>query len=266
MKKQIAAVGILCLSLAMFSGCALYGNDRSGVSRMAVQEREEGLVFTLPTCTLTYCEADGSLLCSEEWEWVDLPSFEAYGNSFDKYYCMEYGEGYEGLQTHIESLAAEHGRRYYTFNLLQTDEKAYGCAVFYTSPVGYLSGGGNIAAEKVDCSVYFSYDKESGAFQELGTHRGEVALVFDGTYELFWRDEAIFSRRTGSEEEKFIYEDVAFDKGMTHYSYAGFFIGGGYFMIRFSCGFSDYTKDYELYVLAKTNGEVLAETKVSKWT
>lgn len=266
MKKQIAAVGILCLFLATLSGCALYGNDRSGVSRLEVQETEEGLVFTLPTRKLLYREAEGSLLCSEEWEWAYPPAFEAYGNSFDKYYCMEYGAGYEGLQAHIESLAEEHGRTYYTFYLLQTDENAYGCAVFYTSPVGFLSGGGNIAAEKVDCSVYFSYDKEKGEFQEYGTHKGEVALAFDGTYEVFWYRGEIFSRRTGSEEKKLIYRDIAFDKGMTHYSHAEFFVGGGYFAIWFSCGFNDYTKDYELYVLAKTDGEVLAETKVPRWT
>lgn len=256
MKRFLAFIGVICLILPVLSGCALYGNDRSNVGLLSAEEKEDTLGLYLSNgLSLGFQREDGVLTLSEEGRPVSSPV--ASGSTFPRNE-VNYAEGYEGLKEEIESLSKDKGRGLYTVFAYRMGESVCGFVNFYRSAVGFLSGGGQISTDKFDCAVLFTYREGDFAPTEFG----KLVIAYDGTYAVYFDAQTYYSAAVGTEDEPAaICEDAAFDTGMSHYSYANFSFGDGYIVLYFhnENGSYEFRKNYELYVLARMNGEKLGE-------
>lgn len=268
MKKLLAAGAGLCtlmLSLVLLGGCALYGNDRSRVGTMGVCEEGDSVYFSLPFAggevTLAFDRAENTLsLAENNVECEPVSERVLWGDTFPRG-LVEAAEGYEELAGQVEALDTR-DEKYLTAFASKTADMVYGFCVIYKNATGFLSGGGQIDAKKVKKSILFSFDREEGELNILSTLENRVAVAFDGENVVYFYKEKYYLGDLSGEKEKYLCDDAAYDKGLTSYSHATFFEGGGWCVLYFHHSVDSKAKSFEKYVITDMGGTFYAEMKV----
>ena len=274
MKKLLAVGAALCpmmLSLVLLGGCVLYGNDRSRVGTMEVCEEGDTVYFSLPMesfyfgfgeIQLAFDRTENTLVLAEnKVECESVSECVLWGDTFPRG-VVESAEGYEELAEKVEALDSRN-EKYLTAFATKTADMIYGFCVIYKNATGFLSGGGQIDAKKVEQSILFSYDREEGQLNILSTLDGRIAVAFDGENAVYFYKEKYYLGDLSGKKEKYLCDDVAYDKGLTSYSYATIFEGGGWCVLYFHHRVESEAKSFEKYVVTDMGGTFYAELKIS---
>ena len=266
-KHRFLSLLLLVVFALPLGGCALYGNDRSTVSLMTVEEREDGLAFVLTEdTTLLYDSAEGKLSLLEEGAKPSEPILD--GSTIGNHLLIA-AEGFETLRESVieyaqDVYAQEDGYEPLVTALAYKENGAvYGFCNVYRSATGFLSGGGQIDAKKIVRGMTFSYCMETEELTVSEEFDKCVVVAYDGTCAMYFKNREYFVTGTSGETVK-ICEDIAYDTGLTHYSRAMFWFGGGYCVIYFHKE-GEWSLQ-ESYLLTTMAGEVLAEYNFSEST
>ena len=275
MKKRIAFLIVLIvislLCLAAFSGCEfLKTNDRSNVKLMATEADENGLYVYL-NCyyglgqTLEYTDGEtffyefstNKLSPNEKSRSITVPEIVMDGET-SAHASLEVTEGYEPLLEQVQNFTIE-GVEYPVYHALAFKEGdvVYGfCNVYSTA--GFSCA---LDCKGISYSVLFTYDSETEQITVIERLEKSIVIAFDGKSVIWFNNKTYYGKNLGGVALE-ICKDAAYDSGLTNYSYAYFYFGGGYCMLCFHSdkGGAPNNKDnYDLYVLATMSGEKLAE-------
>ena len=258
MKKRLfAAVAIVLFTAVCFSGCALYGNDRSHTNLMEVVEDGSQIVFRLSDESLRYDPATRTI-SKEDTEWTEGPETVLKGDTFPRG-VLETKEGYEELSEQVKALAKNPDDPLIHALAWEQDGCVYGFCNVYSKTTGFLSGGGQCDTKHIVRAVLFTYEDETLTVKE--ELEKCVVVAYDGNHAIYFHNREYFSKTANGEPNK-ICKDEAFDTGMTSYGYARFCFGGGYCILFFNHDKGNAKKQYHLYILATMAGEKLAELRI----
>lgn len=274
MKKfRFAAMLVAVLALLPLGGCRLYGNGRARTESIEYYESKSELRFYLPEGVLIYDRAASSLALDETGE--ALPSDTAAlrpagrtvleGNTFPRYRMEADGE-YEPLVRQLSSRARNPEDPLIQAYALEGEAgTAYGFCNEYTSATGFLSGGGQIDADKAYAAYYFTYDAASDELHVHDTVRRGCIVAFSQTHFIYYYQKAYYAQDVeGMADAVKICNDDAYDRGITHYSYARFYFSGGYCAIRFHRGYNNSKRDYDRFILCTMDGKTLGNIKINR--
>lgn len=264
--RALCALPVFCAA-ALFGGCAPYGNDRSQTGVLVAEESGTAVSFYgVPSllnglggeAALVYDKSEGTLSFREVSAELSAENPVVLdGNDFPQY-TWTVAEGYESLLDGVLALAE--GEPHVQAYAIRTEKGVLGLCNVYTGATGYLSGGGQIDAEKLARGIFFSWDgEEITVLDEV--QKGGIVAFGPGRFVYFFKRN-YYAKAVGAEESAFLCGDVAYDTGVNHTSHASFGFTGEYFLVRFYCGFSDYRKDYELYRLFTLDGRELASLRI----
>ena len=273
MKKLFAVGAALCpmmLSLVLLGGCALHAIDRSRVGTMGVYEEGDTVYFSLPMesfyfgggeLTLAFDRAENTLtLADDPVECEPVSECVLWGDTFPRG-VLEAAEGYEQLAQQVETLD-DRDEKYLTAYASKTADMVYGFCVIYKNATGFLSGGGQIDAKKVTKSILFSFDREKGELSILSTLEGRIVVAFDGENAVYYYKEKYYLGDLSGGKEQYLCDDEAYDKGLTSYSNAVFFEGGGWCVLYFHHRVDSEAKSFEKYIVTDMGGTFYAELKL----
>ena len=258
----MSVVSFAVCALFLFGGCSLYGNDRSGTTYIASEESDGKTVFYL---------TDGEALVWGNDEFSienSLPhktqnKTVLSGSTFPRSVLQTEAE-YAGLADKLKPLAVNEEDPYMqAYALKAADDTAYGFCNVYSSATGYLSGGGQIDAEKIVRGVYFSYDAQTDELTVQDEIEKGCIVAFNQTHLVYFYCEAYYAKAIGTDSEPVkICEDDAYDKGFTNYSYASFYFDDSNCILKFHCD-SNNKPICENYVLCKMDGTLLARLQLT---
>lgn len=267
-KRFLASIAVVVLgALMLFSGCALSGNDRSDTRYVYMNEADGKITFydiksVYGGDRLVFDKDAGSLALKEATEEICFADPAVLdGNTFPRY-SFEAIEGYEGLTEKLLELDDREDPYVQAYVLKADDNTAYGFCNVYTSSTGFLSGGGQIDAKKIDRGILFTYSPQTDTLTVLDEIEKGCVVAFNQTRCIYFYKRAYYSKEIGKENAVKLCEDGAYDTGMTHYSYADFYFNEDYCIIKFHRGYSNYKREYDDFLLYSMNGEKLSQLHV----
>ncbi len=271
MKKLTLILSLLLLTVPIVSllgGCTLlYGNDRSSVILLAVREEGNRVLLTWDEWAesrqkqIVYDREQNTLTLSETEPAEEIPEPIFEGSTFPRESLIP-AEGYESIVDRVLELD-DSEEPYLTAFAQETSGMVYGFCVIYSGTVGFLSGGGNIDSRKAVKSVFFSYEKETEMLTVRGELEKRIAVAYDGTNAVWFSDgERTYYAGSPAGEGKRVCGDAAYDDGLTHYSCARFYQGGGYCLLFFHHGDSNLSAEFDRYVLTDMAGTFSAELTI----
>ena len=260
MKKHFFAVAAVALVAAtLLSGCALYGNDRSGTSLMEVTEDsdaqriicrlgEEQLIFDTATQALSV----------EETEWTQGPETILKGDTFPRG-VLKAKEGYEPIIEQVTALALKPDDPLVHALAWEQQGTVYGFCNVYSKATGFLSGGGQCDTKHIVKAVLFTYENDTLIVREQLD--GCVVVAYDGTNAIYFKDRVYYSKGEDGAAKQ-ICNDEAFDTGTTSYGYARFYFNDRFCVMFFNHDKGNAKTQYHLYILTTLTGDVLAELRI----
>lgn len=259
MKKRIFTAAAIILAAAIsLSGCALYGNDRSGTSLMEVIEDGERIICRLYEEQLIFDTATQTLSV-EEAEWTQTPETVLRGDTFPRG-ALEAKEGYEPLGEQVKALALKQNDPLIHALAWEQNGTVYGFCNVYSRATGFLSGGGQCDTKHIVRAVLFTYEDATLIVNE--TIDRSVVVAYDGENAIYFKNKAYYSK-SKSGEAKLICHDEAFDTGITSYGYARFYFNSRYCVMFFNHDKGNAKKQYHLYVLTTIGGDKLGELRIT---
>lgn len=277
MKKlfSVLIAGACLLSVILCAGCTgLNINNRADTAYLFPADAGDCYVYYIGSVIngygyLNVDKASGgvALETGEEREYAgDKYPAVAFGNDFPRY-SDNCAEGYANLPSALSEKYEGDDIRHIQYYAVEYDRgsgSAYGFCNLYYSAAGFLSGGGNISADKLAAGVFFKYDKESGEVAEICRLEKCNIVAFNKGKLVYFKDEKYFSYDVATAAEKFICDDAAYDKGVTNYSYAKFFFDENICVIVMNTRFSNDANDFDTIVACTYGGEILLSEKLKK--
>ena len=177
-------------------------------------------------------------------------------------YC---GEGYEQLPGLIRERYETSQVRLVQYYGVEGDEKGIcrGFVNLYTRTSGYLSGGGQIDAKRIVAGVIFTFDARSGEYKQLYRLEKCNIVAFSGNRVILFRGRKYYVCELNSGKEKYLFDDEAYDTGITNYSHVSFFFNERHFIADMHHGASSDKNEYNKIVVTDYDGNVLAAKKIT---
>ena len=273
--KKVISIMICAVMLTAASGCTtlLGSNSRANTLYLPPTETDTAYEYYILSSyggiTVSVDKTSGNATIEksdreEEYPAVEYPTVLS-GSDAPRhgYYC---GEGYELLPELIKN-------RYETsqVKLVQYYGVEYGesgvCLGFinlYTRTSGYLSGGGRIDAKRIVAGIIFSYDTHSGKFAQLYRMEKCNIVAFGGRERaIYFSNRKYYACDLPSGEETYLFDDEAYDTGMTNYSHVNFYFNERHFIADMHHGANSEKSEYDKIVVTDYDGNVLTSKKVT---
>lgn len=264
MKKVTTSLAILLalcsMCLVFFGGCNFYSHkyDRSSVSLMSAEEKEDGLyIYYGYWHKLVYKYASKELREEQAEKEATLPEIVLKGRSTEQD-NLDVAKGYEKLKEQVMSLATDtdypivHSLAYKEGNTI------YGFCNVYSKSSEFSDG---LDESGIKCGILFKYDQETNELTVIEELEKCVVVAFDGTGVIWFENIAYYGKLIGGEKVK-ICDDEAYRATPSTTDNVEFYFGCGYCLIYFCHrDKEEYILGYDKYVLVKMSGEKLAEYK-----
>lgn len=250
-KKSFIALAAFTalLAAAPLSGCHLVAGNYPGFGFVSFIKTENGFFYydlEISTAKKTY-----RTLSADEMETY------RNGNSDDIFLgggtaprrSIFTPTGFEGVTAYIEAQEID-GNEYSVVdtNGIVSDNILTGWVNVYKDTAGYLSGGGQYAAEEIDHAITFTYDAQSDEFNVTNTVDGAMIVSFYGDTVLYWKKKSYYSYNLVARTETFLTKDKAYDSGLLHQSRAYIVTDGRYALFELvKAGWSKETTYVYLY-------------------
>ena len=274
MLKRTISVVICAIMLTTLGGCAalLGSNSRANTLYVAPVETETAYTYAIQS---TYGEYNVTL---------DKDSGEATIEKIGgehEYYSMDYptvlcgsdaprdndfcGEGYEPLPKLIAEKYENKKIKLVQYYGVEYGEEGVcrGFVNLYTRTSGYLSGGGRIDAKRIVAGVIFTFNTRSKEFTELYRLNKCNIVAYNESRAIYFRDRKYYVRDLLSGREKYLFDDEAYDTGMTNYSHASFYFNERHFIANMHHGANAEKREYDKLILTDYDGNVLISKKLT---
>lgn len=274
MPKKTVTTVICAVMLISLCGCAsLFGsNSRADTCYLSPTETDAAYSYIIPyvygATVITANKETGAVTVEKDENVADYPYAEyptvLRGSNAPRYsdYC---GEGYEILPSLIVEKYESKGVKLVQYYGVECGEKGVcrGFINLYTRTSGYLSGGGQIDAKRIVAGIIFTYDSLSGEFAELYRLDKCNIVAFDFSHAIYFRSRKYYVRDFSADTEKYLFEDEAYDTGMTGYSYARFYFNERHFIAAMHHGELSEKNDYDRIIVTDFDGNILAKQKIT---
>lgn len=138
------------------------------------------------------------------------------GNTYR--YQLNIDEEYKNIEDHLYSFPLKSNNSViYAVGYLINDN-VYGILNVYKDTVGYLSGGGNLAEEEIDYSIYYKYDNKNDQFTTLYKADEAMIVAFSNDKVIYWKNKKIYSYDINNRIETYLVDDYSYDSGIQHQS------------------------------------------------
>lgn len=273
--KTLLSAAVCALCLSAFGGCTgLNINDRSNTSYAEPSDggdywyyglnlqAESGYALKIDKATGEFSLDGSGLLNGEDNDTAD-GRVVLYGSDFPRREPC-YAEGWERAVTALTETYEKQGVEYVQFYAVTYEEGlAHGFCNMYSSAAGFLSGGGNISADKIVGSAFFTVDGDGGITEIKYFEKCNV-IAFNSDCVIYWKGEKYYAFDCVSGTEKYVCDDEAYDKGITNYSHSRFVFNADLCIIIMCRRYSDSSKDYYKIVACGYDGEVAFTAQVNE--